>query len=195
LLHESIQFQVRITHGEVNSFVFGYRDEIIQAKGFPKKSGVCRYRECASNEPFRIAMNMNVLRAVDLNSFSIWMKSAFQTGKIGRRDELWHRPPCATSRDMIHHGISRKENQISAISCASAAGESLTPEIITSQDSPTVCEKLKKYGVRFGTDLTMKSNAKPYINVEIFLDYVRTVLLPNLGEFRGLDEFAEEMPM
>jgi hypothetical protein len=44
-----------------------------------------------------------------------------------------------------------------------------------------------------GTDLIIKSNAKPDINAEIFLDDVQTVFLPDLGELRGLDEFAEEM--
>jgi hypothetical protein len=39
----------------------------------------------------------------------------------------------------------------------------------------------------------MKSNAKPSINSEIFLDYVQTVFLPYLAELRPLDEFAEEM--
>jgi hypothetical protein len=39
----------------------------------------------------------------------------------------------------------------------------------------------------------MKSNAKPYINAEIFLDYLQTVFLPNLAELRRLDEFAGEM--
>jgi hypothetical protein len=56
------------------------------------------------------------------------------------------------------------------IACVSAAGESLIPYITPLQDSPPVRAQLKKRGVRFGTDLIMKSNAKPYINAEIFLD-------------------------
>jgi hypothetical protein len=39
----------------------------------------------------------------------------------------------------------------------------------------------------------MKSNTKPYISAEIFVDYVQTVLLLNLAELRRLDEFSEEM--
>jgi hypothetical protein len=42
-----------------------------------------------------------------------------------------------------------------------------------------------------GTDLIMKSNAKSYISPEIFLDYIQTVLLPNLAELRRLDELDE----
>jgi hypothetical protein len=57
----------------------------------------------------------------------------------------------------------------------------------------SVREQAEKHGVEFGTDLIMKSNARPYISAEIFLDYDQTVLLSNLGELRRLDEFAEEM--
>jgi hypothetical protein len=45
----------------------------------------------------------------------------------------------------------------------------------------------------FGSDFVLKSNSKPYINAEIFLDYIRTVFLPNLAILRTLDEFADEI--
>jgi hypothetical protein len=99
-------------------------------------------------------------------------------------------------RGQTTHDASRNISNlkyISVIACASAAGESLIPGIITSQDSLSVREQLKKHGVRFGTDLIMKSNAKPYVSAGIFLDHVQTVFLPNLAELRRLDEFAEEM--
>jgi hypothetical protein len=82
---------------------------------------------------------------------------------------------------------------ISVIACASAARESLTPDIITSLDSLSARGQIEKHGVRFRTDLITKSNAKPYINAEIFLDHVQTMFLSNLAELRRWDEFAEEM--
>jgi hypothetical protein len=57
-------------------------------------------------------------------------------------------------RQTIHNtsrNISKGETYL-LIACVSAAGESLTPYIISSQDSYSVREKLKKHGVRFGTD-------------------------------------------
>jgi hypothetical protein len=47
--------------------------------------------------------------------------------------------------------------------------------------------------VGFETDLVMQSNAKPSINPEIFLDYVRTVALLNLAELLRLDKFPAEL--
>jgi hypothetical protein len=55
-----------------------------------------------------------------------------------------------------------------------------------------VQEGLKKEGVRFSMDFVLRSNPKPCINAEIFLDYIQTVFLPNLAELRTLDGFVEE---
>jgi hypothetical protein len=74
----------------------------------------------------------------------------------------------------------------------SAAGESLTPYILTSQDSPKVRERLKKHGVRFGTDFILKHRAKPYVNAEIFAESIRMVSIPNLNERGNLEQFADE---
>jgi hypothetical protein len=57
----------------------------------------------------------------------------------------------------------------------------------------SVREQLNKHRLGFGTDLVLKSNLKPYINAEIFHDDIKTTLLANLVELRGLAEFAEEM--
>jgi hypothetical protein len=81
---------------------------------------------------------------------------------------------------------------ISVITCISAAKESLTPSIITSQASRPVWEQLKKHGVRFAPDFVLRSNPKPDMNAKSFLDYIQMVSLPNLAELRTLDGFAEE---
>jgi hypothetical protein len=44
----------------------------------------------------------------------------------------------------IYHGISRNVKQVSVIACMSAAGESLLPDILTSQNSPALQKYLKR---------------------------------------------------
>jgi hypothetical protein len=100
--------------------------------------------------------------------------------------------PATMRSQTIDHEISRTVKHISVIACISTARESLTPYIITSQAPTSVKERLKKEGVRFGTVFVLNSNPSPYINAEIFLDYIRTVFLPNLAELRTLDAFTEE---
>jgi hypothetical protein len=81
---------------------------------------------------------------------------------------------------------------VSIIACVSTGGKSLTPYVVTSQDSPAVRQALKKRGVRLGTDFVLKHRARPYINAEIFEEYIRSVLLPNLNELRNLEGGADE---
>jgi hypothetical protein len=78
------------------------------------------------------------------------------------------------------------------IACISAAGDSLTPYIVTSQDSLPIRENLKKRDVPFGTDFILKARSRPDINAKFSLDYIRTVFFPNLNELRALEEFADE---
>jgi hypothetical protein len=100
--------------------------------------------------------------------------------------------PAAMLGQSIHHGVSRKVKHISVIVCVSAVGASVLPYIVTSQNSPVVQELLKKQGVCFGRDMILKFSQKPYIKAGIFLDYVRTIFLPDIDMLRGLAVFAQE---
>jgi hypothetical protein len=90
----------------------------------------------------------------------------------------------------IHHGQSRNLKHLSVVACVSAAGEHMTPYIVTSQDSEPVRTALKKSGIRMGVDLILKYRKKPYMSSELFLDYVKTVLVPYIEELRENEEFA-----
>jgi hypothetical protein len=96
----------------------------------------------------------------------------------------------ATMRgQMIHHGISRTVKHISVIAYVSAACESPTPYIISSEDCALVQEQLKKHDVRFGRDLASKLNRKPYMTAEIFLFTSRLcsyLILLNSGRWMHL---------
>jgi hypothetical protein len=75
----------------------------------------------------------------------------------------------------------------------SAAGESLRHYIVTSQNSSTLQKHLKKQTVRFGRDFASKFNQKPYLEAGIFLDSIRTILLPYIDTICGLAVFAQEI--
>jgi hypothetical protein len=100
--------------------------------------------------------------------------------------------PVSARERAIHHRINRRLKHVSIIACVSAAGESLIPYVVTSQDSLPVRDALKKHGIRFGTDLILRHRATPDIHTEIFGDYIRKVFISNLNELRSLEEFADE---
>jgi hypothetical protein len=100
--------------------------------------------------------------------------------------------PATMEGHTIHHGVSRNVKHISVIACVSAFGESLPPYILTSQNSSPVQEQLRKPGVRLGRDLILKSHSRPYVNAEIFLDYISSVFLPYVIRLRSLAGLVAE---
>jgi RecJ-like exonuclease len=91
------------------------------------------------------------------------------------------------SDQMMHHKVNRNLKHVPVIPCVSAEGESFIPYIVTSQESEYVREHLQKHWIRFGTDFILKARTKPYINAEIFLEDIRTVVLLNLNKLRSLE--------
>jgi hypothetical protein len=100
--------------------------------------------------------------------------------------------PLSAREQTIRHTSNRGLKHVSIIACVSAGGESLTPYFVTSQDSPAVRQARNKRSVRRGTDFVLRHRATPYINAEIFDEYIRSVLLPNLNELQSLEGFPDE---
>jgi hypothetical protein len=89
------------------------------------------------------------------------------------------------------HEINRKAKHVSLIVCVSAAGETLIPYMVTSQDLMRLREALKKRRV-IRDRFTRENEGKGLRNTEVFLEYIRMVFMPNLNELRSLEQFADE---
>jgi hypothetical protein len=89
--------------------------------------------------------------------------------------------PITVTAQHIHHRISRNLKHISIVTCISAGGACLTPYVVTSQDSATLHRALEATAMQIGKHLILKQRAKPYVNADLFENYVRTVFLPPLA--------------
>jgi hypothetical protein len=96
--------------------------------------------------------------------------------------------PRALSGQTIYHRVSRNLKHISVITCISTAGKSLTPYIVTSQDSESFCRKLIIRGVRLGVDRVLRQRSKPYVNAILFLEYVNNIFISYLNELRESEQ-------
>ena len=184
------ELKVPTTRGWVNSFVIRHSDRIFKTKSAPQEQQRLQvprvFLERTVQDLSEHVQGCVAELVFNLDEVGI---SDWEDRKAKTKTVI---VPATMRGQTIHHEISRTVKHISVIACVSAAGESLTPYIVTSQRSTAVQEQLKKQGVRLGTDFVLRSNPKPYINAEIFLDYIRTVFLPNLAELRTLDAFSEE---
>jgi hypothetical protein len=78
------------------------------------------------------------------------------------------------------------------VACISAAGEHMTPFMVCSQFKDVVERLLKLQGFRMGVDLILRKREKPYLNSELFHEYISNLLVPYIDEPRTKEEFAEK---
>jgi hypothetical protein len=74
----------------------------------------------------------------------------------------------------------------------SAAGEFLTPFVVSSQVNDKVIETLKIGGFRMGVDMVLKHKQKAYVTVTLFQQYGTSVLIPFIERLRTNPEFTGE---
>jgi hypothetical protein len=73
---------------------------------------------------------------------------------------------------------------MSVICCVSAAGESLTPFVVSSQVNDKVIETLKIEGFRMDVDMILEHRQKPYVTATLCQQYVTSVLIPFIERLR-----------
>jgi hypothetical protein len=186
--HLESRYHMPASRGWVNSFIGRHLDRLCKAKSVPQETQRLEVPRCFLDESIQCIAQFVHGRPAEL---------VFNLDEVGIsewEDRKTKRViiPVSARDQTIHHKINRALKHVSVIACVSAAGESLTPYIVTSQDSAKLREQLRKRGVRFGTDFILRGRSKPYINAEIFEEYIRTVFLPNLNELRSLEQFADE---
>jgi transposase len=145
------QVKVLLTRGWVNSFVLRHSDQIFKTKSTSQE------QQCLQVPRMFLERTVQDLKE---HVQKYVAELVFNLDEVGLSDWEDPRPktvivPATMRGQTIHHDISRTVKHISVIAWVSAAGESLTPYIITSQ-APT-------------------SNPSPCINAEIFLDDIRTI--------------------
>jgi hypothetical protein len=135
ILQESIQFQAAITRGWIKSVILCYRDGIIQPNNDLQEQDL---------QVSRVFLERTV---EDLNEHvqRCLAEQVFRLEDVGIPDWEDRKTrqvviPAAIGGHTIHPGIFRNVKHISVMACISAAGESLTPEIITLQNSASVRE-------------------------------------------------------
>jgi hypothetical protein len=98
--------------------------------------------------------------------------------------------PMTIAGQTIHHRTSRNVKHILIVTCITAGGESLTPCIVTLQDSWTLRRRLISCGVRLGVDFVLKHQSKTYVSAELFLDDINSIFISYLNELPQLEELA-----
>jgi hypothetical protein len=181
------KYSTSISRGWVDSFILRHRDLLRETKSTPQEEARLEVPRVFLDETIRC-----------LREYVHGMKAelVFNLDEVGvseweDRKEMKVVVPITLSGQTIHHRASRQVKHMSVIACISAAGESLTPYIVTSQDSESLRTKLMRRGVRLGVDFVLKKRSKPYVNRTLFLDYINSVFIPYVNELRESEELYD----
>jgi hypothetical protein len=67
--------------------------------------------------------------------------------------------------------------------------ESLTPSIVTSQDSDAIRKKLMSHGIRLGANFVLQQRSKHYVSRKFFFEYINTICVSYLNKSQESEEF------
>ncbi len=81
----------------------------------------------------------------------------------------------------ITYSVSRKVSHMTILTCVSAAGDALTPLLITKH---TIKDSLWETGLRQDEDVMIRIRDPPYISKELFEEYINVVFIPYLNSVR-----------
>ena len=168
--------KVEVSRGWVDSFLFRHNDELTEKKSSPQEEARLQVPRVFLDETIRSMHEAVQGCASDL---------VFNLDEVGISDWEDRKPkkvvvPITVGARKVHHRISRNVKHISIVTCISASGACLTPYVVTSQDSTAVRRDLQATGMQIGVHLRMEHRDKPYVNAQLFQNYVETVFLPHL---------------
>jgi hypothetical protein len=78
------------------------------------------------------------------------------------------------------------------ICCVLAAGESLTPFVVSSPVNDEVIETLRIEGFRIGVNVVLEHRQKAYVTATLFQQYGTRVLIPFIDRLRTNLEFTDK---
>ena len=110
----------------------------------------------------------------------------FNLDEVGCSDWEDRKPKCViipknTDSDEIFHSVDRSSKHISLLVCVSAAGDSLTPMMITNYE---ISDEIYENGLREDEDIMIRQRNPPYINESLFIEYLQLVLIPYINSVR-----------
>jgi hypothetical protein len=150
--HCKVKYSRSISRGSVDSFILCHKADLSGTKSTPQEDARLEvpraFLEGTVNYLREPVQGMKA--ELDFNLDEVGM-SEWEDRKVMKVIV-----PTTMDGQTIHHRASRSIRHISIITYISAAGESLMPDIVTSQDSDAIRKRLMIHGVRLGVNCILR---------------------------------------
>jgi hypothetical protein len=97
--------------------------------------------------------------------------------------------PADVHKEDVYHAVSRRHRHITLLAYVSAAGDALTPMLITGNP---ILESLWSRGLRPDEDIMVRRRNPAYLDEELFHEYIATVLIPYVSSLRNRLELVDQ---
>lgn len=178
-------YKIAATTGWLQYFVQRYSDQIQKAKSYPQDD----LRMTVPRE-FLTAHFTNMKELVE----GCCSELCFNLDEVGSSD--WEERKIrkvliskSSDPKTVNHAVSRKYKHQTLVALVSSAGDALTPLLIASCN---VEEDLNNNGYRIGDDVIFHYRNPPFINKELFNEYIVSVLIPYISSLREKEEYSQE---
>jgi hypothetical protein len=119
----------------------------------------------------------------------------FNLDEVGSSDWEDRKPrkviaPLDVAAGNVFHPVSRKYRHVTLLACVSAAGDALTPMIIS---QTPVRDSLWRQGLRQDEDVMVRQRSPAYVNEELFYEYLTEVFVPYVNSLRRAEPFSGQL--
>ena len=179
------KFQISLTRGWLNQFFLRHRDSIKKARSFPQEDS--RMSVPRANLKEHIA---NMHKYID----GRYSELVFNLDEVGTSEWEDRKPKKvfidkSMDSDSITHSIFRRITHITILTCVSAAGDSLMPLLIMKY---SIQDSLWKTGLRQDEDAMIRTRDPPYIDRNLFKEYIKKVIISYINYVRQTKEFESK---
>jgi hypothetical protein len=77
----------------------------------------------------------------------------------------------------IDQGVNQSRKHSTIVTCMTASGERVIPYVVALQDLESRSKVVRKSGIEFAPDLTLKRSQNPDVNRKSFPEYVKSRLI------------------
>jgi hypothetical protein len=97
--------------------------------------------------------------------------------------------PISVPEEDVYHPVSRKFKHLSLLACVFAAGDSLTPLVVSVSPIP---DSLRSKGLRADEDAFIRHRSPPYIDESTFFKYITDILIQYVNSVRQNPDLYRE---
>jgi hypothetical protein len=179
------QYNPELTKGWIHAFIGRNLETLQECRSFPMEDN----RLTVPRD--QLEAHIQTMKTLIDGHFS---ELVFNLDEVGSSEWEDRKPkkiiaPRSVPADQVFHSVARRYRHVTLLACVSAAGDALTPMIIS---GPVIRDSLWAMGLRQDEDAMVRRRNPAYVSEELFFEYVSDVVIPYVDSLRSQPQFENQ---